>query len=113
VKEIKAIIQPFMLEKVLEALDEMEGLPGLTISEVRGWGRSRAANAKDTAEIAGHAFAPKTKIEIVVGDEVADQVIDAIVKASRTGHAGDGKVFVLQLADVVRIRTGDHGADAI
>ncbi|MFN7970940.1 MAG: P-II family nitrogen regulator [Acidobacteriota bacterium] len=112
-KEIKAIIQPFMLEKVLEALDAMEGLPGLTVSEVRGWGRSRAANAKNTSEIAGHAFAPKTKIEIVVGDELADKVIDVIVGSARTGHVGDGKVFVQEIVDAVRISTGARGDQAL
>lgn len=112
-KEIKAIIQPFMLEKVLEALDELEGLPGLTVSDVRGWGRSRAANAKDTAEVARHAFAAKTKIEIVVGDALVDQVIGIIVKAAHTGHIGDGKVFVHQLDDATKIRTGERGEEAI
>ena len=112
-KEIKAIIQPFMLEKVLEALEELEELPGLTISEVRGWGKSRAENAKNKQQIAGHAFAAKAKIEVVVGDHLANQLIDVIVKAAHTGHVGDGKVFVLEVADVVAIRTGKRGEAAI
>lgn len=112
-KEIKAIIQPFMLDKVCDALRQIPDLPGMTVSQVIGWGKARAAQAKDTVQEAGCTFARKTKIEIVVPSALADQVVDAIVKAAHTGNVGDGKIFVHDLADVVKIRTGEHGEAAI
>jgi nitrogen regulatory protein P-II 1 len=112
-KEIKAIVQPFMLEHVLDALAAIEGLPGVTISEVSGWGKSGATNAQRPVREAGHAFARKSKVEIVVPDAVVDRVVDAIVQAARTGQPGDGKVFVHDLTDAVKIRTGEHGEVAI
>lgn len=112
-KEIKAIVQPFMLEHVLDALAAIEGLPGVTISEVRGSGKTRAANVKRPVREAGHSFAPKSKLEIVVPNAMLDQVVDAIVQAARTGRRGDGKVFIHDLSDVVKIRTGDRGEVAI
>lgn len=108
-KEIKAIIQPFMVEKVLDALSEIGDLPGLTISQVQGWGRSRAVNASDKVEESGHMLAKKTKIEIVVRDQDVQALVDTIARAARTGNVGDGKVFVIEVADVVRIRTGERG----
>lgn len=112
-KEIKAIIQPFMLGKVCEALGEIEGLPGLTISQVMGWGRAQAANAADTVEEAGSTFARKTKVEIAVPAALVDQVVNVIVAAARTGNVGDGKIFVHDLVEVVKIRTGERGETAI
>jgi len=112
-KEIKAIIQPFMLEHVLDALRAIEGLPGLTMSQVNGWGKSQAQGALGAIHLAGHAFVPKTKLEIVVADEMAGAVVDAIARAARTGKVGDGKIFVYDVADVIQIRTGDHGKGAI
>jgi nitrogen regulatory protein P-II 1 len=112
-KEIKAIVQPFMLQHVLDALVNIEGLPGVTVSEVMGWGKSRAANAQHPVREAGHAFARKSKVEVVVPDAIVDQVVEAIVRAARTGKAGDGKVFVHELADVVKIRSGERGEAAI
>jgi nitrogen regulatory protein P-II 1 len=109
-KEIKAVIQPFMLEKVLDALAVLEGLPGLTVSHVQGWGRSRSGDAGGAA---GHGLAAECKIEIIVHDSDASRVVDAIVAAARTGRPSDGKVFVLDVLDVVRIHTGERGAGAI
>ena len=105
-KEIKAIIQPFMLEKVLQALDMVAELPGLTVSQVAGWGATRGAGAEEPVREAGHSFAKKTKLEIVVADDVAPRIVQAIVESARTGRAGDGKVFIHDVGEVVRIRTG-------
>ena len=112
-KEIKAIIQPFMFEHVCDALEEIEGLPGITVSQVMGWGKARAVQSKDTVQEGGHAFARKTKIEIVVPDALADQVVDAIAKAARTGNVGDGRVFVSDVGEAMKIRTGERGETAI
>ena len=106
-KEIKAVIQPFMLEKVLDALAAIEGLPGLTVSHVQGWGRARSTGD------AGHGLAAECKIEIIVADEDAERVIAAIAMAARTGRPSDGKIFVLDVEDVLRIHTGVRGADAV
>jgi nitrogen regulatory protein P-II 1 len=107
--EIKAIIQPFMLENVLRALAAIDELPGLTVSQVLGWGQSRAAGAADTVLEGGHAFVRMTKLEVVVRDELADQVVTALVQAARTGRAGDGKVFVHEVERAIRVRTGEEG----
>jgi nitrogen regulatory protein P-II 1 len=112
-KEIKAIVQPFMLEHVLDALAGVQDLPGVTISQVMGWGKSRALDTDKPVHEAGHAFAPKSKLEIVVPSAMADRVVEIILQAARTGNPGDGKVFVYDLADVVKIRTGEHGESAI
>jgi len=106
-KEIKAIVQPFMVEAVLRRLESLP-LPGLTLSEVRGWGRARAAGAVDPVQVAGHAFAPKTKIEIVVADALAPSIVEAIASAARTGRPGDGKIFVYDVEMSVRVRTGEE-----
>lgn len=112
-KEIKTIVQPFMLEHVLDALAAIEGLPGLTISEVRGWGRNRAAGSERPVSEAGHLFALKTKLEIVVPDAMVEAVVQAITRAAHTGKPGDGKVFVYALTDVIKIRSGERGEHAI
>lgn len=112
-KEIKAIIQPYMLDNVLLALDAIVGLPGLTVSQVLGWGKARGTTVPDPVQEAGHSFAKKTKLEIVVTDELAPTVIQAIVETARTGRAGDGKIFVSDLTDAIKIRTGDAGEKAI
>lgn len=112
-KEIKAIIQPFMLENVCDALAQLSGLPGITVSQIMGWGKTRAAGATDKVQEAGCTFARKTKIEIVVADTLVDQVVDVIAKTARTGNVGDGKIFVYEIVDVVKIRTGEHGEQAI
>ena len=111
-KEIKAIVQPFMVEEVLHRLDELE-IPGLTLSEVRGWGRSRAANAADVVHESGHAFARKTKLEIVVADADCDRVVEVVASAARTGRAGDGKIFVYDVERAIRVRTGEEDGDLV
>ena len=112
-KEIKAIIQPFMLESVLDALREYGELPGLTVSEVLGWGKSRTAGANDASHEGSHAFAKKTKLEIVLSDETAETVVDLITRTTRTGRPGDGKVFIFNVKDVIKIRTSVRGVDAL
>jgi len=110
-REIKAIIQPFMLEPVLRALAGIGDLPGLTVSQVIGWGRSRMDDPEHTVDEAGHAFAKKTKLELFVPDSLASRVVEAIVRSAHTGRPGDGKVFELEVLRAVKIRTG-HEDDA-
>jgi nitrogen regulatory protein P-II 1 len=112
-REIKAIIQPFMLDRVLHAIEAIEGLPGVTVSQVLGWGKTRARGAQHMETVGGHTFAKKTKVEIVVSDDLADEVAAAIANAARTGKPGDGKIFVLDVVDVTRIRSGERGPDAV
>ncbi|MGC1387485.1 MAG: P-II family nitrogen regulator [Steroidobacteraceae bacterium] len=111
-KLITAIIKPFKLDDVRTAVHEV-GVQGVTVTEVRGFGRQRGhteiyRGAEYTVE-----FVPKTKIEIAVADALTDQVIEAIIKSAQTGKVGDGKIFVSDLTQVVRIRTGESGASAI
>lgn len=112
-KEIKAIIQPFMLQRVCEALDAIPDLPGLTVSTVSGWGRTRAKGSTNSVEHGGHRFIQKTKLEVVVDDAKVQQVVATILAAARTGNIGDGKIFVYQVDDAIRIRTGDRGEEAV
>ena len=112
-KEIKAIIQPFMVDKVLHALACLEDLPGVTVSQVVGWGKGPKGATCDVVHQGGHAFSRKTKIEIVVTDEVAETVLDTIIETAHTGRVGDGKVFVLDVAQVVRVRTGERDRAAL
>lgn len=112
-KEIKAIIQPFMLEHVLHALAAIEELPGLTVSQVSGWGKARGVGASDPVEHGGHRLAKKTKLEIVVSDELAPAVTEAISTSARTGNAGDGKIFVYDVRDAIMIRTGGRSKEAL
>jgi len=111
-KEIKAIIQPFMLERVCAALREIEGLPGVTVSQVMGWGKARAVGARDTVHEGGVAFARKTKVELVVPADLAPRVVAAIEGAAHSGNPGDGKIFVYDVEEVVKIRTGERGKEA-
>lgn len=112
-KEIKAIIKPAMLENVLIALRHIEGLPGITISEVKGFGKTKKTILKDKSldKIIEHEN--KTKLEIVVPDELAENAIKAIQENARTGGKGDGKIFLSEVLDVVKIRTGERGRSAI
>jgi nitrogen regulatory protein P-II 1 len=112
-QEIKAIIQPFMLGRVCEALRQIDGLPGVTVSQVMGWGKSKAAETKETVEEGGCVFARKTKIEIVLPPHLVEQVVQVIVDAAHTGNVGDGKLFVYDVQEVVKIRTGEHGEEAV
>jgi nitrogen regulatory protein P-II 1 len=112
-KEIKAIIQPFMLGKVCEALSQIDDLPGITVSDVVGWGKARTVDSDDTSEVSGKTFAKRTKVEIVVPDALTDAVVETIAESARTGNVVDGRIFVYGVSDVVRIRTGEHGESAI
>jgi nitrogen regulatory protein PII len=112
-REIKAIIQPFLLEKVLHALGDIEELPGVTISEVTGWGRARGRDSRDTVRAGAHTLAKKTKLEIVVPDSLAPRVVEVILSSAHTGNPGDGKIFTVAVGDVRRIRTREAGEEAI
>ena len=111
-KKVEAVIRHFKLEDVKNALTE-RGIHGMTISEVRGFGRQRGHTEIYRGAEYAVEFVPKTKIEIAVDDPLADQVIEAIVTSAKTGKVGDGKIFVFDLDQVVRIRTNERGADAI
>ena len=111
-KYIIAIIQPHRLDAVREALTPI-GVQGLTVSEVRGFGRQKGqTEIYRGAEYTTH-YVPKVKIEIAANNDIADAVVEAIGNAARTGHIGDGKIFVLDLEGAMRVRTGEMGADAL
>ena len=111
-KKIEAIVKPFKLDDVKEALNEI-GIQGMTISEVKGYGRQKGH--KEIYRGAEYVvdFIPKVKIEIIVESERADQDMEAIEKAANTGKIGDGKIFVFSVEEVIRVRTGEKGKDAI
>jgi nitrogen regulatory protein P-II 1 len=112
VKKVEAIIKPFKLDEVKEALAEV-GVQGLTVAEVKGFGRQKGHTELYRGAEYVVDFLPKIKVEVVIPDDQVRQVVDAIVRAAKTGRIGDGKVFVLPVDEVVRIRTGEAGADAI
>jgi nitrogen regulatory protein PII len=112
VKLVVAIVKPFKVEDVKEALRDV-GVAGLTVSEARGFGRQRGHTEVYRGAEYQVDFVPKSRVEIMVDDDQVDGVIDAIVKSARTGKIGDGKVFVLGLDEVVRIRTGETGPEAL
>jgi nitrogen regulatory protein P-II 2 len=107
-----AIIKPFMLDPVREALTEL-GVQGMTVSEVKGFGRQKGHTEIYRGAEYAIDFLPKTKIEIAVTDELTERVIETIQKAAHTDKIGDGKIFVLDLLQAVRIRTGETNADAL
>lgn len=111
-KQITAIIKPFKLDEVREALSEV-GITGLTVSEVKGYGRQKGHTELYRGAEYVVDFLPKIKLEIVVDDLIVDNAVDAIIKAARTGKIGDGKIFVQTIEQVVRIRTGETGSDAV
>ena len=111
-KLVVAIVKPFKVEDVKESLREV-GVAGLTVSEARGFGRQRGHTEVYRGAEYQVDFVPKSRIEIMVDDAQVDGVIDAISKSARTGKIGDGKIAVLPLEEVVRIRTGESGPDAI
>ena len=111
-KKIEAIIRPFKLDEVKEALVE-EGIRGLTISEVRGYGRQKGHTETYRGSEYRIEFIPKIKIEVVVEKEKAEKVIDAILRTARTGQVGDGKIFIYNVQDVIRIRTEESGKEAL
>jgi len=111
-KLITAIVKPFKLDDVREALSEI-GVQGITVSEVKGFGRQKGHTELYRGAEYVVDFLPKVKIEVVVATTLVDQVIEAITSAAHTGKIGDGKIFVASIDQVVRIRTGETGADAI
>jgi len=111
-KKIEAVIKPFKLDEVREALSEI-GISGLTVTEVKGFGRQKGHTELYRGAEYVVDFLPKIKIEIVVNEEQVDPAIDAIIKAARTGKIGDGKIFVMPVEQVVRIRTGETNESAI
>ncbi|GAB4340845.1 MAG: nitrogen regulatory protein P-II [Desulfobulbaceae bacterium] len=111
-KKIEAIIKPFKLDDVKEALNGI-GIKGMTVSEVKGYGRQKGHTEVYRGAEYVIDFLPKLKIEIIVPTEQADQVIDTIVEAAKTGKIGDGKIFVLPVERVVRVRTGERDEEAI
>ncbi len=111
-KQITAILKPFKLEEVREALAEC-GVTGLTVTEVKGFGRQKGHTELYRGAEYVVDFLPKVKIEAAITDELVDRVIEAIESAARTGKIGDGKVFVYNLEQVVRIRTGETGKEAL
>lgn len=111
-KKIDAIIKPFKLDEVREALSEI-GVTGLTVTEVKGFGRQKGHTELYRGAEYVVDFLPKVKIELVVADALADQAVEAIVTSARTGKIGDGKIFVTDVEQVVRIRTGENGEAAI
>jgi len=111
-KKIEAVIKPFKLDEVREALSEV-GIAGLTVTEVKGFGRQKGHTELYRGAEYVVDFLPKIKVEIVIGDELADQAVEAIIKAARTGKIGDGKIFVMPVEQVVRIRTGETDEAAI
>ena len=111
-KLVTAIIKPFKLDDVREALSDI-GVQGITVSEVKGFGRQKGHTELYRGAEYVVDFLPKVKIEIAIGDELVDQVIEAVTKAANSGKIGDGKIFVSPLEQVIRIRTGETGESAI
>ena len=111
-KKIEAIIKPFKLDDVKEALTEI-GVIGMTVMEVRGFGRQKGHTELYRGSEYTIDFLPKVKVEIVVADSLVSKVVETIIAAAKTGSIGDGKVFVLPVEEAVRIRTGERGEDAI
>jgi nitrogen regulatory protein P-II 1 len=111
-KKIEAVIKPFKLDEVREALSEI-GVSGLTVTEVKGFGRQKGHTELYRGAEYVVDFLPKVKVEVVVPDSLVDKAIEAVVKAARTGKIGDGKIFVVDVPQVVRIRTGETGEDAV
>jgi nitrogen regulatory protein PII len=112
VKKIEAVIKPFKLDDVKDALHDV-GVSGITVTEVKGFGRQKGHTELYRGAEYVIDFLPKVKLEVVVEDVLVENVIEAITQAARTGRIGDGKIFVLPIEEAVRIRTGDRGADAI
>jgi nitrogen regulatory protein P-II 1 len=111
-KKIEAIIRHFKLEEVKNALNE-QGIQGMTLMEVRGFGRQKGHTEMYRGTEYAVDFVPKVKIEVVVSNEQEQMVIDTIMRSAQTGQIGDGKIFVTELSNTIRIRTGEKGSDAI
>ena len=111
-KLIQAVIKPFKLDEVKEALVDI-GIYGMTVSEVKGFGRQKGHKETYRGTEYTIEFVPKTRLDVAVPDDKAQAVVDTIVRAAKTGTIGDGKVFVTELQDIVRVRTGETGSNAI
>jgi nitrogen regulatory protein P-II 1 len=110
-KKIESIIRPHLLEAVKSALQEV-GVTGMTITEVKGYGRQKGHTETYRGVEYQIDFVPKIKVEIVLADELAATAVEAITRSAKTGRFGDGKIFVTEVQDVIRIRTGEHGEQA-
>ena len=111
-KKIEAIVKPFKLDEVREALSEV-GVTGLTVTEVKGFGRQKGHTELYRGAEYVVDFLPKVKIEVVLEDDQVDRAVEAIMQAARTGRIGDGKIFVNPVEEVIRIRTGEKGSEAV
>ena len=111
-KEIIALIRPFKLDEVREALTEI-GVTGLTVTDVKGFGRQKGHSEVYRGAEYVIDFVPKTKLELVIKDELYESALEIILKVARTGKIGDGKIFVRNIGDVIRIRTGENGDEAL
>ena len=111
-KKIEAVVKPFKLDEVREALSAI-GVTGLTVTEVKGFGRQKGHTELYRGAEYVVDFLPKVKVEVVVADKLVETAIEAIIKAARTGKIGDGKIFVTSVEQVIRIRTGERGSDAL
>jgi nitrogen regulatory protein P-II 1 len=111
-RKIEAIIKPFKLDEVKEALHAI-GIQGMTVTEVKGFGRQKGHTELYRGAEYVVDFLPKIKVEIAIKDEMVDKVVQAIVQAANTGRIGDGKIFVMPIEEVIRIRTGERGPDAV
>ncbi len=111
-KKIEAIIKPFKLDEVKEALQEI-GLQGITVMEAKGFGRQKGHTEIYRGAEYVVDFLPKVKIELIVGDDLVEKAVEAIQNVAKTGRIGDGKIFISQIEEAIRIRTGETGMDAI
>jgi nitrogen regulatory protein P-II 1 len=111
-KKIEAIIKPFKLDEVKDALNEI-GIQGMTVTEVKGFGRQKGHTELYRGAEYVVDFIPKIKLEVVISDNLVSKVVDTIAQVAKTGKIGDGKIFVYQLDEVIRIRTGEHGETAV
>ncbi len=111
-KKVEAIIKPFKLDEVKEALQQV-GIQGLTVTEVKGFGRQKGHTELYRGAEYVVDFLPKIKLEIVITEDMVDKTVEAIVEAANTGRIGDGKIFVLPLDESIRIRTGERGSEAV
>ena len=111
-KKVEAIIKPFKLDEVKEALNDI-GIQGITVSEVKGFGRQKGHTELYRGAEYVVDFLPKIKLEVIVPDDLVPRVVETVENSARTGRIGDGKIFVTNVEEVVRIRTGERGADAI
>ncbi len=111
-KKVEAIIKPFKLDEVKEALHKL-GVQGLTVTEVKGFGRQKGHTELYRGAEYVVDFLPKIKLEVVVSDEMVDKVVGAVIESAGTGRIGDGKIFIFPLDEVIRIRTGERGPEAV